>query len=109
MGSSFKGSLKMSNDAAKSAVELAMERFRKQDVEAGVVDKPLTGAQREAIAEVRRVHKARVAERRIMHDSSVLSVMEPAERAEREAEVRRDLDRFDRERDEKIKRIREGA
>jgi hypothetical protein len=27
---------------------------------------------------------------------------------EREAEMRRDLDRFERERDEKIKRIRDG-
>lgn len=98
----------MSNESPKSAVELAMERFRKQDVEAGVVDKPLTLAQREAIAEVRRVHEARVAERMIMHDSSFAALLEPAERAEREAEVRRDVDRFDRERDEKIKRIREG-
>jgi len=96
----------MSNESPKSAVELAMERFRKQDVEAGVVDKPLTLAQREAIAEVRRVHEARVAERRIMHDSAVLIAADAAERDERDAEMRRDVDRFDRERDEKIKRIK---
>src|SRR3972149_3275723 len=60
-GSRFEvqGFTEMSNESPKSAVELAMERFRKQDVEAGVVDKPLTLAQREAIAEVRRVHEAR--------------------------------------------------
>lgn len=98
----------MSNESPKSAVELAMERFRKQDADAGVVDKPLTVAQREAIAEARRVHEARVAERRIMHDSAVLSAADTAERDERDAEMRRDVDRFDRERDEKIKRIRDG-
>ncbi len=96
----------MTNDAPKSAVELAMERLRKKDADAGVVEHPLTDAQRETIAEVRRVHEARVAERRIMHDSEVRAIMDPAERAERDAEMHRDLDRFEREREEKVKKIR---
>jgi hypothetical protein len=32
--------------------------------------------------------------------------MDPAERAERDEEFRRDLDRFEREREEKVKKIR---
>ncbi len=83
-----------------------MERLRKQDAEAGIVERPVTDAQRSAIAEVRRIYEARVAERRIMHDSEVLPILDPAERAERDAEMRRDLDRFERERDEKLKAIR---
>ncbi len=83
-----------------------MERLRKKDAEAGVVERPVTDAQRAAIAEVRQMYEARVAERRIMHDSEVLPIVDPAERAERDAELRRDLDRFERERDEKLKAIR---
>jgi len=49
-----------------------------------------------------------VAERRIMHDSAVAGIFDPAERAERDAELRRDLERFESERDAKVKRIREG-
>lgn len=96
----------MANDGPKSAVELAMERLRKKDADAGIVDHPLTDQQREAIAEVRRMHDARVAERRIMHDSAVRATMDPAEVAERDEEMRRDLDRFEREREEKVKKIR---
>jgi hypothetical protein len=43
-----------------------------------------------------------------MHQSAVAAVFDPAILDEREAEMRRDLDRFERERDEKIKRIRDG-
>ena len=96
------------SDAPKSSFDLVMERLRKQDAEAGTEQKPLTDAQRAAIAEVRRVHEAQVAERKIMHQSTVANVFEPAELEERNSELRRDLDRFERERDEKIKRIREA-
>ena len=95
------------SDAPKSSFDLVMERLRKQDAEAGTEQKPLTDAQRAAIAEVRRVHEAQVAERKIMHQSTVANVFEPAELEERNSELRRDLDRSERERDEKIKRIRE--
>jgi hypothetical protein len=94
------------SDAPKSAYELAMERLRKKDAEAGITETPLTDAQRAAIAEVRSAYEARVAERRIMHQSAVSSIFDPAERAERDDELRRDLDRFERERDEKIARVR---
>lgn len=96
-------------DAPKSAIDIVMERLRRQDAESGAAQPSLTDAQRAAIAEVRSVYEAQAAERRIMHQSAVASVFEPAELAERDAELRRDLDRYERERDEKIKRIREGS
>jgi len=95
-------------DAPKSALELVMERLKKKDAEAGVQETPLTDAQRAAIADARSVYESRVAERRIMHDSAVAGIFDPAERAERDAELRRDLERFESERDAKIERIREG-
>ena len=95
-------------DAPKSSFDLVMERLRKKDAETGIEQKPLTDAQRTAIAAVRKVYEAQVAERKIMHQSTVAGVFDPAELAEREGELRRDLDRFERERDEKIKRIREN-
>jgi hypothetical protein len=94
-------------DAPKSALELVMERLRKKDAEAGVQETPLTDAQRAAIAEARSVYESRVAERRIMHESTLRSLFDPAERAEREAEFRRDLERFESERDARIRGIRE--
>ena len=97
----------MSSDAPKTSYELAMERLKKKDAESGVTETPLTDAQRAAIAEARSNYEARVAERKIMHQSEVAPVFDPAERAEQDAQMRRDLDRFERERDEKIKRIRE--
>jgi hypothetical protein len=96
------------SDAPKSSFDLVMERLRKKDAEAGTEPQTLTDAQRTAIAEARKVYDAQVAERKIMHRSTVASVFDPAELAERESELRRDLDRFERERDERIKRIRES-
>jgi hypothetical protein len=92
----------------KSAYELAMEKLKKKDAEAGIEEQVLTEAQRAAIAEARNLHDARVAERRIMHQAAVAAIVDPAEREERETELRRDLDRFASERDAKIRRIRAG-
>lgn len=97
------------SDQPKSAYELAMERLRKKDAEAGVEEKSLTDEQRKAIAEVRSIYDSRVAERRIMHQSTMLSTFDAEAAAEREAEFRRDLERFASERDAKIQRIREQA
>jgi len=94
--------------APKSAYELAMEKLRKKDAEAGVEEQVLTEDQRQAIAEARSVHDARVAERRIMHQSTILEIFDPAEREERDLEFRRDLERFASDRDAKIQRIRAG-
>ena len=97
------------NDQPRSALDIVMERLRRKDAEAGTAETTLTDRQRTAIAEVRSVYEAQVAERRIMHQSSVAGIFEPDQLAEREAEMRRDLDRFEREREEKVKRIRESG
>jgi hypothetical protein len=95
-------------DSPKSALDIVLERLRQKDAAAGTEQKALTDAQRSAIAEVRSIYDAQVAERKIMHRSSVDSVFDPAVIEERELELRRDLERFERERDEKITRIRDG-
>ena len=96
------------SDAPKSALELVMERLKRKDAEAGVEERPLTDAQREAIAEARSVYEARVAERRIMHQSTLAATFDPAERQAREDEFRRDLERFASDRDAKIRKIRDS-
>jgi hypothetical protein len=96
-------------DAPKSALDLVMERLRRKDAESGTEPTPLTDAQRAAIAEVRSIYESQAAERRIMHQSAVAGIFEPDQLAERDAEMRRDLERYERERDEKIKRIRESG
>ena len=94
------------SDAPKSALELVMERLRKKDAEAGVEEQALTDEQRAAIAEARSICGAKIAERRIMHASTIAGVFDPAEREARELELRRDLDRFESDRDAKIAKIR---
>ena len=94
------------SDAPKSALELVMERLRKRDAEAGVEEQSLTDEQRAAIAEARSVCQARIAERRIMHASAVAAIFDPAEREARELELRRDVERFESDREAKIARIR---
>jgi hypothetical protein len=93
-------------DGPKSAYELAMEKLKKKDAEAGVETQILTDAQRAEIAEAKSVYDARVAERRIMHQSTIAGIFDPAELQERESELRRDLERFASERDAKIRKIR---
>ena len=96
-------------DVPKSALDIVMERLRRKDAESGTEQQTLTDGQRAAIAEVRSVYEAQVAERRIMHQSAVAGLFEPDQLAERDIELRRDLDRFEREREEKVKRIRESG
>lgn len=99
----------MTKGAPKSAFELAMEKLKRRDKEAGVETAALTDAQREAIADVRRAYDAQVAERRILRQSALAKTLEPEARQELEANHRRDLGQFAADRDRKIARIREGA
>lgn len=96
------------SDAPKSSLDLVLERLRKKDAEAGVTETPLTDAQRAAIAEARSVYEARVAERKIMHQSAIAAVFDPAERQALDDALRRDLDRFESDRESKVRKIREG-
>jgi hypothetical protein len=97
------------SDGPKSAYELAMERLRKKDAEAGIVEHKLTDEQKAAIAEARSVYDARVAERQILHRDKRLRTLDPAEVEKMEEEYRRDMERFATDRDAKIRRIREGS
>ena len=65
----------------KSAYELAMERLRKQDAEAGVEPRPLSDEQRAAIAEARRFYEAKLAQHDVLHQSSLRKMSDPDERA----------------------------
>ncbi len=92
----------------KSAYELAMDRLRKQDEEAGVEQRPLTEAQKAAIAEVRNFYEAKMAEQDVLQQSQLRKTFDPAERETIEAAVRRDRERLTTERDAKIEKIRRG-
>src|SRR5256884_9053285 len=92
----------------KSAYELAMERFKKQDKEAGVERKPLTDQQKAAIAEIRNFYEAKLAEADLLHQDKMLTTLDPAERAKRDEEYRRDRERLSSERDAKIAKARGG-
>src|SRR2546426_7409927 len=100
----------MSNDdAPKTAYELAMERLRRKDTEEGVVERPLTEEQKAAIAEVRKVYEAKVAEREILHRDALRKARSHEEIANLNAELTQDCGRFARDRDRKITEIREGS
>lgn len=94
------------SDAPKSALELALERLKQKDADAGVEQKTLTDEQRAQIAEARSLCEARIAERRIMHQSKTSSVFDPQELAVLHEELRRDMAQFETDRDSKIRKIR---
>ena len=96
------------SSAPKTAYELAMERLRKKDADAGIVHESLTDAQKGEIAEVRRVAEARTAELKILHQSALSAVFDPGEREGIEAAHRVDLQRVADDRERKIGKIRES-
>ena len=92
----------------KSAVELAMERLRKQDAEAGTASVPLSDTQKASIAEVRNFYQAKIAQVEVLHQSKVRATFSQEERQRLEAEFRVDRERLTSERDAKIEKIRRG-
>ena len=96
----------MTEEAPKSAYELAMERLRKKDREEGVTELPLSDEQREAIAEARRVAEARLAEHEILYRSKLRTLADPDAAAVLEEEYRRDRERIASDREHKIAEIR---
>jgi len=96
----------MAEGAPKTAYELAMERLKSRDAEAGVEHKPLTDAQKAAISEIRNFYQAKLAELEVLHQGKLKTMIDPAERAEREGEYRRDRERLTSERDAKIEKAR---
>ena len=85
-----------------------MERFRKSDEETGVEWQPLTEAQKAEIAEIRNFYRAKIAEVEVLHQGRLRTLVDPAERATREEEYRRDREHLSSERDAKIERVRRG-
>lgn len=97
----------MTDEGPKSAFELAMERLRQKDREGGVVERPLTDAQKGAIAEARRVCDAKMAEREILHRDALRKAKSHEEVAKLNEELAQDRGRLVRDRDRKITEIRE--
>jgi hypothetical protein len=98
----------MPDDAPKSSFELAMERLRKKDREAGVEERSLSAEQRAVIAEVRKVYEAKLAEREILYHSSLRKARDPEAAAALEDEYRRDRERISAERDRKMDEARQA-
>ena len=96
----------MSDERPKTAYELAMERLRKKDTEAGVDERPLSAEQKAAIAEARQVHDAKVAEREILHQAALRGAGSHEEIERLNDELRRDKERLASARDRKITEIR---
>ncbi len=99
----------MSDTGPKSAYELAMERLRRKDAEAGITSSTLSDAQKAEIAEVRSRAEARIAELKILHQSKAAALFDPAEREAIEAELRRDIERIQDDRERKIAKVRGEA
>ena len=92
----------------KSSLELAMERLAKKDADAGVEVKPVTDAQKAAIAEARNFYDAKVAELEVLHQSKVNATFDPAERETLDQQYRREREHLITERDNKVARLRKS-
>ena len=92
----------------KSSLELAMERLAKNDADAGIEAKPVTDAQKAAIAEARNFYDAKVAELEVLHQSKVNATFDPAERETLDQQYRREREHLVTERDNKVARLRKS-
>jgi len=100
----------VSDDAPKSAFELAMERLRRKDREEGVEETAVTDEQRAAIGQIRKIYESKLAEREILHQSSLRKAgHDPAAMEALEADYRRDRERIASERDRKIEGVRRDS
>jgi hypothetical protein len=93
----------------KSAFELAMERLQRKDAAAGVVRAPVTEAQKAAIAEIRSVYEAKLAEIELLHRGQMRALVDPVAHETREEDYRRDRERLIAEREAKIEKARAGG
>jgi hypothetical protein len=98
----------MPDQAPRTALEIAMDRLRQKDAQDGVEVRPRTDEQKAAIAEVRSLYDARLAQTEVMHRSGIVGIADPAARATLDEEYQRDRERLHSERDAKIDRIRRG-
>ena len=99
----------MASDGPKTALELAMERLRQKDREAGVAERPLTDDQKAKIAEIRNFYDAKLAEREILHQAALRKAQSHEEVAKLNDELGQDRDRLQRERDRKVAEVRSAS
>lgn len=96
-------------DELKSAYELAMERLRAQDREAGIKEsKPLTAAQKKEIAELRQEAKAKLAEIEIEFDKQKTAATDPEKLTELEEHYQIDRRRIESSLESQIARVKKG-
>jgi ABC-type protease/lipase transport system fused ATPase/permease subunit len=98
----------MADDAPKSAFDLAMERLRQKDREAGTVERQLSAQQRGRIAEIRAFYEAKLAELSILSRPSATAVEDQEALETLEDKYRSERERLQQERDGKIAAVRAG-
>jgi hypothetical protein len=98
----------MTDEAPKTAYELAMERLRRKDAADGVEEKAVTDQQKAEIAEIRRVYSAKLAEAEILHKSKMMGLLDAEQRALAEQGHRRDLERLREDQERKLAKLRAG-
>jgi hypothetical protein len=91
----------------KTAYELAMERLRERDREAGIEERTLSDDQKAEIAEVRRVYKAKIAQEEVMHESKMRATLDPGERETLQLQLRHERERLTAEQEASIEKIRQ--
>ena len=94
------------DDAPKSAIELAMERLRKKDEAAGVVETTLSEAQKAAIAELRSFYGAKLAQADLQYQDRLRATFDPAVHHALDMEYQRERERLTGELDAKIAKAR---
>ena len=90
----------------KTAYEVAMERLRKKDAEAGIERQVVTADQKAAIAEIRNLYEGKLAQLEVVHEGQMRSLFDPAAREAVEGQYRRDRERLNSERDVKVAKAR---
>jgi hypothetical protein len=96
----------MSDGSPRSAYEIAMERLRQKDVRDGVDHQPRTDEQKAAIAEIRSLYDAKIAQAEVMHRSAVVGILDEDARIRLDEEYQRDRARLQAERDARIEKVR---
>ena len=95
-------------DGLKSSYELAMERLKKKDEEAGIEPVTLTDEQKAAIAEARNFYDSKIAEQEVLYQSKMRATLDPAERDKLTETYRRDRERLTSDRNAKVEKLRRG-
>jgi len=98
------------DEPLKSAYEIAMDRLRAEDREAGVeASEPLTDEQKQEIARLRQEARAKLAELEILHRDAVSAVLEDPEKLQKVEEQHRiDRARVDSRLESAVARVRQG-